>query len=304
MTIGCCGQNREIAQLAAAADMHPRTTKAGQRARARLALALVERRALAAGDVAFAARARRSLGSLGLNTTSPTSSAALTRAVSRIRSARERPDGDALRARRDARIGRDVETYLGIAAAALSAIEAGVRAEALAETNRAAAEGRAPNYTAADTAKAFAWLRWMVGGPFPSEVAESDLRLFASIVQVAEPLMSAALEGGKQLALSAGNTGLQDALAAIQTYLRTVTATVRAAVAALPPPLTTTTEPPAEPPAEPPPRLNLTRVQWLSLSTTQRLRLIAAMNSGTPPEKSSSALLVLPAAALAWYLFM
>lgn len=307
MTIGCCGQNREIAQLAAAADMHPRTTKAGQRARARLALALVEQRALAAGDVAFAARARRSLGNLGTATTADEMArrAAVQSAISTVRA--QRGDGTADRWRTQRAAVRDatqVDIVLAILRSLVGIAQGVAAGEATAERTRAAAEGRDVNYTSADTEKALSWVSWMLGGSFPIDVGERDLRIFNSILNNPGVVtgVEAALTGGALPAAAAGQRELSGFLTWLQGYYRTMRTTTAAAVASLPVPAP---PPPPTPPADPPPGLNLTRAQWSNLSTTQRRRLIAAMNSGTPPEKkSSSALLVLPAAALAWYLFM
>ena len=162
MSIGCCGQSREIAQLAAAADALPRSTKAGQRARARLALALVERRALAAGDLAFAARARRSLGNLGTTADEMARRDAVSAAISTVRA--QRGDGTADRWRTQRAAVRDatqVDLVLGVLSTLVGIAQGVAAGEAASERARAAAEGREVNFSAADTEKALSWVSWM-----------------------------------------------------------------------------------------------------------------------------------------------
>ena len=60
-----CKHHTNIEGLVAQVDAHPRSTKAGQRARAALAMAVIERAAMARGDGALAAQARRGLQGLG-----------------------------------------------------------------------------------------------------------------------------------------------------------------------------------------------------------------------------------------------
>lgn len=249
--LSCCGRPVSNLQgLAEAADLLPASTRAGRRARARLALAVLERRAAARGDTAMVARVRQGLASLG-DAASDARRAAVAASIATVRAGRERRDPatgeivDQLQARRDARIGRDVESVLLLLQGAVSLADAPVQAEARGEATRAANEGREPNYSARDAGKVLAWFRWLFGGAFPSDAAESDLRLLASTYEVALPLVTVALVTGKLAAARANNTGLRDALTGIENYLASMSRTIRSAVAALPPP--------AAPPPAPPP---------------------------------------------------
>lgn len=321
--MGCCGRPvSDLRGLAEAADLYPVSTRAGRKARARLALALLERKAMKRGDTVMVARVRRELGSLG-DAASDARRAALTTALSTIRAGRERRDpatgqiSDQLQARHDARIGRDVETVLMALQAAVSLADAAVQAEARGEVTRAANEGREPNYTARDAGKVLAWLRWIFGGTFPTDVAESDLRLLASTYEVALPLVNLALVAGKLAAIRANNTGLRDALTGIENYLASMSRTIRSAVAALPPPAT-------PPPPAPPPGGGFTvgpttgiRCPDGQVSTaygcrppcppgTYQSRTGCVAHGVAPPRpaaKSSGLVVALPAAALLWYFF-
>lgn len=324
MNFGCCGRDRELRGLLAAADMHPRTTRAGQRARARLACAMLERRATAFGDLATAVKARRGLASLGTTADDAARQDAVRAAISTIRAARgaEGTESDRLRARRDARIGRDVETVLTALQAAVSIADSIARAEANNEAARAASQGREPNYSARDVARALGWMRWIFGGALPVDVAESDIRLLGSVFEVALPVTTFALTEAKLAAQSDGNTGLRDALAGIETYLASVGRAIRAAVAALPPPAPAPTPGTVGPPTGLAPcPVGQIRVNGTCVSAARPvgpdgsyIDLVrcsdgsyassASRCPATTEKKSSGVLLALPVAALAWYLFM
>jgi hypothetical protein len=328
MSIGCCGRpTANLEALAYSADLYPRSTKAGQKARVRLALAMVERRGIAQGRPDIVAKARRGLAGLG-TVADDSRRAAVAAAISTVRAGRERRDDasgrviDQLQARHDARIGRDVETVLTALQAAVSLAEAVVRGEAQRELTNAANEGRPVNYTLADAGKVLAWFRWLFGGAFPSDVAEGDLRLFASVYETVLPMVTAALTGGKLAAAAANNTGLRDALIGIENYLASMSRTVRGAVAALPAPAA----PPA-PPAPPPgggfvvgpaTGIRCPDGQVGGGASGERCHYPCAPPSywdgrqcTTPPvfvqpstpKSSSSVVLALPAALVLWYLF-
>lgn len=300
---GCCGSDRELRGLLAAADMHPRTTKAGQRARARLALALVERRALAAGDRVFAGRARRSLESLG------TTEADIRRALQeRSRSLYEA---------REARLVADVDRVFAVARTVADAINGIIAAVAAANPTDTGLQ---------DATKVTAWVNWVLGGALPLQVDAADVRIMHTIFAVGTPLLQATLSGAVfSLDPQGTNTGLRSAVTWISnTWLRGLKETIDAAYAALPPPSTT----PATDTSTG--RFSTSTLNTMRTVTSSGVRYrcgdgslvsdprtcpgmvwcsdgtLAPSAAACPPpvttEKSSGVLLVLPAALLAWYL--
>lgn len=319
--LGCCGRRTDLQGLAAQADMHPVTTRAGRRARAALALAIVERAAMARGDAALAVRARRGLQ--GLGTVASTGVAA---ATASLRAFRMRPgEGstvtDVVYNQAGAGVSSTLTTILAGIRMGVGAVQALINNEAAAETARAASQGREPNYTARDAGQVLAWIQWFLGGDsFPSSVAESDLRLLNSIISFAAPLIIVALEAAKLSAITNRNLGLSNALAGLITYVGLLPGAVSRAVALLPPPAAPP-PPPEEVAASAPPSVQ----QFLTLNPNilrnvirnpLRPGVITALQprcpagtTGVPPnciaaEKSTSPILVaLPAAAVLWYLF-
>lgn len=324
MTIGCCGRS-DIARFAGLADLYPGSTREGQRARARLALAMVGARARAQGDFDMLGRVERGFASLGSLGTTSARDAAVAAAVARVRGLRERPDTtpgaaagavrDALFTRENAAVRTQLETILAAARAGLGVVEGIVQGEAASELRRAAEQGREPNFTARDVAKALAWIKWFIGGAFPAGVAENDLRLLNSVIATAAPIISGFLELAKLEANRAGNLGLSNALTGVVAYVNTLPAPIAAAVAALPPPEAIPAE---QPPAETPPSpVRFTRTDLVQKFDTRSTPALVRCPDGsfarTPaecraPESDGKKggggfVLALPAALLAWYLF-
>ncbi|MGL4255632.1 MAG: hypothetical protein ACRCSL_04805 [Microbacterium sp.] len=279
MSIGCCGRP-DIQGLAYAADQYPRSTRAGQRARARLALALLERRALAAGDLALAVRARRGLGSLGTT----------------AEETRRQVEGMQSRALAAAnRVGREVQTYLGVA---LSVVQL---AQGFASIG-------GPD---ADRDRVFAWIGWVLGGPLPFDVAETDIRILKAVFAFM-PLMQTALTNPLLLEAVRADTQARTALAVIaRTYLPALKESVDAAYAALPAP---SSGAPPEPPPAPPPAEQAAMVataaqRVAAMTPMQRMAFIqqskalfrARSGDVVAPKTGNPLLVALPAAALVWY---
>jgi hypothetical protein len=301
MSIGCCGRP-DIQGLAYAADQYPRSTRAGQRARARLALALVELRASAVGDLDLARRARRSLGALG--TTTSLRDRAVQTSIATLRDARSTPAATTFWERRASRIGTQVDQVLAIVNGALGVVEGVVQAAAASEAAAALRDGREPNYTTRDVGKTLAWFRWFFGGPLPTDVAESDVRLLGTVFAVAAPLLTVGLAA---LRATAGtNTSLRDALSAFDTYLAGITRSVQNAVAALPPPAAGA---PPEPPPSPPPEMLTEMQRFAAMTPMQRMAFIqqskalfrVRASDIVAPKTGNPLLVALPAAALVWY---
>lgn len=291
--IGCCGRRTNLEGFVAQADLHPVTTPAGRRARAAIAMAIVERAALSRGDGALAARARRGLQGLG---TTDTIRAAGVQAA--LRSLRSTGAEQALAGNTAAR--QLLDQVLTIASAVIGIAESAVAAAAANEAANAAREGRPVDNTVADVGKVTSWLRWAFGGPFPSTAAESDLRIFATVWAIAEPIISGLIPtAATALRVPPATT------TAVQAYLARLGASVRAAVAALPPPLTP--PPPVPSPDEVAAAVGRhTALSPASISNLRRnvlyvsdqARRIVPSKTGTSP-----ILVALPAAAVLWYLF-
>lgn len=315
---GCCGSDRELRGLLSAADAYPRSSRAGQRARARLALALVERRARAAGDPIFAGWARAGLESLGTTADDLSRQQAVAAAIGTVRSVRGTGADDRyLTARSAIRVAGDIATVQSVLEGLVGLAQSIAEGVAAGEATKALREGREANFSARDTARALSWVRWLVGGDFPIGVAENDLRIFSSLVNDAEVVtaVNAALTAAKATALSQGKSELAAFFAFLLTYYRQIREAASAAVAALPPPAA---------PASSTPAVDLTR--WSRVTTPAGVRVrcgdgslvadprncpgsvwcsdgtLAPSAASCPEKKSSGVLLVLPAALLAWYL--
>lgn len=315
MSIGCCG-SRDVARLAGLADLYPRSTREGQRARARLALAMVGARARARGDLAMIARVERGLASLG---TTGDRAAAVRAAVAAVRSSGSTASGAtpaaqlaAERVRAGSRAQRDIDTALAFVQGAVGVARGIADGVARSEASKAAAEGRVEDATARDTAKVFAWINWMLGSAeFPPDVAESDLRIFNTIIN--NEAITAITDGGLTVAIAAAATNppVQTFLVWLKGHLRRIRESTAAAVRSLPAP----SAPPAEPPpAETPPRPLFARRDLVTLLPADRRYIdfvrcpdgsyaSSAAQCPSSGKKGGGVLLALPAALLAWYLF-
>jgi hypothetical protein len=284
-SIGCCAS--DIAALAYAADQHPRWTKEGQRARARLALALVERRAASQGNLDLVRRARRGLGTLG------TASGSTSNVVEGMRSR-------AIAAAR--RLAPQVEQYFALARGAVALV-------------RGLSELSGPDM---DRDRVFAWIGWVLGGPLPYDVAENDVRILKAVFAF-QPALSFAIADGLPLAQPNMSVDARTALRIIaNTYLPALKRSVDEAYAALPPVGGSGSgAPPPElpllPPAPPPEQqraavMNMAQ-RIATMTPTQRMALLQTTRQLLPvrpsdvvvPQSSNLLLVALPAAALVWY---
>lgn len=287
--IGCCGRRTNLEGFVAQADLHPVTTPAGRRARAAIAMAIVERAAMARGNGALAARARRGLQGLGTVQTPAQVQATITGLQTRATAAA-------------ARISPQFQAYLGVARGVLAIVQVAVASDV-------------------DATRVLAWLSWALGGPLPSNVAENDIRIL-NVAFGFQPALSAAIS-----ALPALDPGMSvDARTALtviaNTYLPALKQGVAAAYAALPPPAT---PPPAPPPPEEqvaavrnrmldpgviqnllrnPLRITQPTVVRCPAGTTGDPGTLTRPPVCTPIDSGMSPFLVaLPAAAVLWYLF-
>lgn len=301
--MGCCGRS-DVERFAALADLYPRSSREGQKARARLALAMIGTKARALGDLGTLEKVERGFAQLG-TVADDARRTAVAAAISTVRA--QRGDGTADRwvtQRAAVRNAAQVDLVLSILSGLVGIAQSVAAGEAAAERTKAAAEGRDVNFSAADTEKALSWVSWMLGGPFPIDVGEKDLRIFNSILN--NPDLVRAIDSGlttaRNTAVGLGQTELAGFLGWLKGYYRTMRDTTAAAVAALPVPA------PPPPPAEPPPGSGVTPFAWANMTLAQKRALMLRFRVPgtvipTTEKKSSGALLALPAALLAWYLF-
>jgi len=317
MSIGCCGRpTANLEALAYTADLYPRSTKAGQRARVRLALAMVERRGIAQNRPDLVAKARRGLAGLG-----SVASDALARGVAQVRRAGEvGSDGIATmtssriaaeRARHSVEQQRAIDTAMELVRGVIGVARGVATSVAAQEQANAARDGRPVDATASDTTKAIGWVEWILGGAFPDGVDENDLRIFNGILN--NPAVIAITDLGLAGSITAANlgnppaTGLASFLVWLKGHITRIRNATTAAVAALPPP-------PGAPPAPPQPELTLMQ-KVASMSPTARAAMQSQANAFSremtrrtvaaipTPKSSSSVVLALPAALVLWYLF-
>lgn len=187
------------------------------------------------------ARVERGLASLG---TTGDRAAAVRAAVAAVRSSGSTASGAtpaaqlaAERVRAGSRAQRDIDTALAVVQGAVGVARGIADGVARSEASKAAAEGRVEDATARDTAKVFAWINWMLGSAeFPPDVAESDLRIFNTIIN--NEAITAITDGGLTVAIAAAATNppVQTFLVWLKGHLRRIRESTAAAVRTLPAP--------------------------------------------------------------------
>lgn len=298
--MGCCGRS-DVVRFAELADLHPRSSREGQRARARLALAMIGVKARALGDLGTLEKVERGFAQLG---TVADARAAL---ADRSRS---------LYAAREGRIVADVDRVFAMARTLLDLVNGIIAAVAAANPADTGLQ---------DATKVTAWINWILGGPLPMQVADADVRIMHTIFSVAGPLLQGIISAAVlALDTSGTNSGLRAASTWITgTWLRGLQSTIAAANAALgPPPPSPMDAARAALEAE---RTRLAEeaarnaaraqgISWMTMTPAQRAAMTMRFRplviptgggggGGGGEPKSSGALLALPAALLAWYLF-